>query len=460
MMQTICKIAIMVASGLLVLNQLVPIRLDILTGIAGLTILITSMPSMGTTYKKPVYVFVILSMFLFVKFGLSFGVLVDGVNSMLAIAAIVATLQIFAIRIKVGNYDQALEKYLQRNYKKEVSLFSFLNLITHVLGSFMLFGCIPMLFTIFSDPLSKMVHDSKRFLGTALSRSFSLVTLWAPGTVNVILVSQVTGVKWLEILLPAVFLAMMGLTTSILLEYKYHLKGRKVQIGYTSVLEDKETGDEENKKLRTLILIAVGLITSIVIMENFHILTGTTRVLVAGWVIASIWIVRYKGNARLRPAWQEYWGKSIFVARDLAALFISMGIFAEAVNQAGMITYIQAGLLGGVGLLGKFSFLLIPPVIILLSLIGIHPFISTLLIGKILVSAIQIPHYEVLIALALLQGGVISFVLSPFAGNVLTISRMSDCTPSEVGYGWNGLFAFIFLLEGFVFLFILQMFWH
>ncbi|PKM88187.1 MAG: hypothetical protein CVU87_07945 [Firmicutes bacterium HGW-Firmicutes-12] len=460
MMQTICRIAILVASGLLILNPLIPMKLDGLTGILGVVILITSIPNMGNTYKKPVYVFVVLSIFLFVKYGLSFGVIVDGVNSMLAIAAIVATLQIFSIPIKVGNYDLALEEYLQRNYKKEVSLFTFLNLITHVLGSFMLFGCIPMLFTIFTDPLDKMVHNSKRFLGTALSRSFSLVTLWAPGTVNVVLVSQATGVKWLDILFPAVLLTIMGLATSIFLEYRYHLKGKMVQKEVISVQKNKEAGAEEIIKLRTLLLIAVGLIASIVIMENLHVLNGTTRVLVSGLVIASIWTFKYKGNPELKPAWQEYWGKSIYVARDLAALFISMGIFAEMVNQAGLISYIQVGLLGGVGLLGKFSFLLIPPVIILLSLVGIHPFISTMLIGKILVTAIQIPNYEVLIALALLLGGVISFVLSPFAGNVLTISRMSDCSPSEVGYGWNGVFSIVFLLEGFVFLFLLQMIWH
>jgi len=96
---------------------------------------------------------------------------------------------------------------------------------------------------------------------------------------------------------------------------------------------------------------------------------------------------------------------------------------------------------------------------VLLSLIGIHPFISILLIGKMLVSAVQPPHYEVIIALCLLLGGVISFVLSPFAGNILAIARMADCSPKDVGYKWNGLFSVVFLLEGFMFLLVLQMFW-
>lgn len=458
MIKSISKIAILVASGLLVLAPVSPIGLNNLTGIAGIIILLSSTPYLGSSYKKPVYVFSGLSLFLFVKYQLSFEDLINGVNSMLAIAGIVAVLQLFAIPIKVGNYDRALEKYLQTKYKKEVSLYVFLNLVTHVLGSFMLFGSVPMLFTIFYEPLNKMVHDPKRFITTAMGRSFSLVTLWAPGAINVVLVLEVTGAKWLQVLFPVVFLTILGLGTSVLMEAKFHLKDRAVQIPDISAGQ-KNSREEDNKKFRTLILIAVGLIVSIVVMENLHILTGTTRVIASGLVIVLVWISRYLGKPDLHLAWRQYWEKSIVVAQDLATLFIAMGIFAEAVYQAGLISYIQPGLISATAILGQYSFLFIPLVIILLSLIGIHPFISIILIGKMLVSALQMPHYETFIALSLLLGGVVSYMLSPFAGNILALSRMANCTPSEVGYKWNGLFSLVFMLEGFVVLLVLQMIW-
>lgn len=454
MIQNICRISILVASGLLILDPVFAIDLSTITGIAGIVILLSSMPALGDAYKKPVYIFLALSIFLFSYYRLTFADLMNGSNSMLAVAAIVAILQIFAIPVKVGNYDVVLEKYLQTKYQKEVSLFIFLNMITHVLGSFMLFGCVPILFSIFYEPLSKMVQHPKRFITTALGRSFSLVTLWAPGTINVILVLEVTGAKWLHVLLPAVFLALLGLVTSLIMENRLHFKGRLIQ-GDNTAGENAIT-KEDQKKFTTLILIAVLLIISIVVMENLHFLTSTTRVIAAGLIIGAVWITRYVGKPQLSAALRSYWDKSIFVARDLAALFIIMGIFAEGVYQAGLISHLQAALTGGAALLGQYTFLLIPPVLILLSLIGIHPFISILLIGKMLVAAIQMPHYEIYIALSLLLGGVISFVVSPFAGNVLTISRMADCSPKEVAFKWNGLFSLLFLLEGFVFLLILQ----
>jgi hypothetical protein len=460
MMQSICKLAILVTSGLLILVPLVPLDLSNAIGIAGIIILISSMPALGMSFKKPVYVFLTLFLFLFFKYQLSFTDIVNGVNSMLAIVAILAVMQIFAIPLKAGNYERVLEKYLQLNFKKEVSLYVFVNIITHVLGSFMLAGSIPMLINIFSDPLNKMVHNSKRFLATALVRSFALVALWAPGTVNVILILEVTGATWLQIILPVAFLTILGLVTSVLLEAKLHLKDHSVQVLDVSGIENNKATEEDKKKFRTLILISVGLIASIVAMEKFDIMTSTTRVIAAGLVISSFWILRYAGKPELNLAIRLYWEKSIFVARDVAALFISMGIFAEAVNQAGLLLYMQSAMNSSVGLLGQYSYLLIPPVLIILSLVGIHPFISIMLIGKMLVATIQFPHYEVYIALSLLLGGVISFVLSPFAGNILTISAMTDCSPKEVGYKWNGLFSLIFLLEGYIFLFVLQMLWN
>jgi len=46
-----------------------------------------------------------------------------------------------------------------------------------------------------------------------------------------------------------------------------------------------------------------------------------------------------------------------------------------------------------------------------------------------------------------------------FAGNVLTLARMADCSPHEVGYKWNGLFSAVFLVGGFILLFVLQLFY-
>jgi hypothetical protein len=455
-LQTICKTAILVASGLLIVAPVSPIKLDSLIGMIGLIILFSSTPALGDSFKKPVYVFLTLSLILFIKYSLSFEVLVTGVNSMLAVAAIVAVLQVFGLPIKVGNYDKALEKFLRTKYKRQVSLYVFLKLITHVLASFMIFGSVPMLFTIFHESLKKMVYKPKRFLATAMGRSFSLVLFWAPGAINVILVLEVTGVQWLQVILPGVFLAFLGLLTSVIFEKKLYLKNHPVLNAGNPVSDDYNEADDGMKKIIILVMISLLLIIAIVLMENLQMLTSSTRVIAAGFVIAMIWMWRYRRNPELALAWRTYWEKTILVSNDLAALFIAMGIFAEAVHQAGLISYLQSGLDSGVAIFGHNSFLLIPPVLILLSLIGIHPFISTMLIGKIFVSIIQIPNYEIYIALSLLLGSVISYMLSPFAGNVLAISRMLGCSPKEVSYNWNGLFSLIFFLEGIVFLFILK----
>lgn len=452
MLKKICKGSILIMSGLLIVGSLVSNQFNILTFIFGLVALLTNLPFLSRSFRKLVYIFILLSLFIIIKYKLPMTVLVSGVNSMLNIVVIVTVMQLFYIPITLGDYNNSLTRFLQSNYKKETSLYSFLSVITHLLGSFMSFGTVPMLFSIFKEPLDKLVHDSKRFTVTAMSRSFSLVPIWAPGAINVNLALQATGTKWMAVFPAAFILAILGLITSIFMEYKLQLKGRAVNT-YT----EEKVSNSDRKKILILVVISAVIIAIIAFMEKINFLAGTARVIIAGFIVVSIWILSYARNPGLYSAWKGYWNKSLSVVPDLASLFISIGIFTEVINQAGLIVYLRMGLVSSVSILGQFTFLIIPLIIILLSLIGLHPFISIIFVGNILVSVIELPHYNVIIALSLLLGGVISYCLSPFSGNVMTLSGLVGASPKKVGIGWNGLFSIIYLVEGLVFIYIVQL---
>jgi hypothetical protein len=446
-------------SGLLILTPLQPGQFPMLTCIAGLSVLISALPALSSAYKKPVYVFLILSLLIFSNYQLSLSVLVSGVNSMVSIIAIVAVLQLFVIPMKLGKYDVALRQYLETSFKKERSLYVFLHLVTHLLGTFLLFGTIPIVFSIFYESIANMVHDPKKFAVTSICRSYALVTLWAPGAINVILALQATGAPWLQVILPATGLTVFGILTSILLDVGLRIKNRPLAVMPTTN-RDNSSQRKAAPKAGILLLVAAALIVLIVMMEQTRVLTSTTRVLAAGIIIIALWMSRYVRQPELYSAWRGYWEKSLTVVPDMAALFIAMGIFSETVDQAGLMAYLQSGLVGIVQVFGQYTLLLIPPVMILVSLTGIHPFISILLIGKVLTVSLHMPHHDVLIALSLLLGGVISYTVSPFAGNVLTLSRLSGSSPREVAFSWNGLFSLVFLTGGLLFLFILQLLWQ
>ena len=83
----------------------------------------------------------------------------------------------------------------------------------------------------------------------------------------------------------------------------------------------------------------------------------------------------------------------------------------------------------------------------LLAMIGMHPFIVIIILGQILM-ALNLPLSPLIIAIILLFGSMLSYMLSPFAGMVLTTAKFLDVSIYEVGLKWNGLFGLILFLLG------------
>ena len=451
----VCRTALLAVSAVLIAAPLLPFGTGGLSGILGLLILVTGFPLLRSSYRKTVSVFLLLSLLLLAGYRVSPGVLIPGINSLLPIAAIMTVLQIFVVPIRAGRFDLVLENYLRQKFRKETGLYVFISLITHVIGSFMLFGTVPVMYSFFSRPVEGMVKDPRRFAVTAIGRSFSLVTLWAPGAVSVVLVLETTGANWFSLMIPALSLTLMGLATSILLEqlavFRKHPPLPVAAPGARSL-----PAEREYRRIGALILVAAALITGILVLQKLNLFTTTSRVLVSGSVIAGIWILRYAGRPELPGEFRKYWRDSLGVVPDLAALFISIGMFTSALQNTPVIGFLQQQLEFISFRLGDNSIFLITPAMVLLSLAGLHPLISVVFLGKLFMESGICPGCEILIALSLLLGSAVSYSASPFAGNILTLSAFSGASPRQVAFSWNGLFSLIFLAEGLAVLMILK----
>ena len=443
----ICRSALISVSILYTVNPLLPTDLSSLTGFLGLLVMISAIPLVKPSYGKPALVFLILSFGLMLRYHIAPGILITGINSMLSIVSIMTALQLFIIPIRAGGYDQVLERYLKGRFSSESSLYVFISLIAHMVGSFMLFGTVPMLYAFFGKPLKEMVREPDRFAVTAIGRSFTLATLWAPGAVSVVLTLESTGADWIKVLLVGIILAVLGLVTSVGIESATVFKGKKLE---KPPMIHGENSKGDNLKILTLFLIAGVLLGGILILDMFHLLSGSGRVIAVGVITAAVWMAVHSRGNNLKTHLGEYWHKSLSVVPDLAAMFLSMGIFTAVIRECPFMQSIQDGILSLTGLLGPFSFLILTPFIVLLSLTGIHPFIGVVFMGTLLSSAL--PEQSTMIALALLLGSAVSYSLSPFAGSLITLARFARCSPATAAFTWNGLFSLIFLAEGFALL--------
>jgi hypothetical protein len=120
-----------------------------------------------------------------------------------------------------------------------------------------------------------------------------------------------------------------------------------------------------------------------------------------------------------------------------------------AATERGLATMpaVELALQGHAGDLGIFAVILVPLTVIVLALIGLHPLISIAIFGQILM-ALHLPLPVLAIALCLNIGGSIAYMVSPFAGIILTISKFIDAKATDIAIRWNWLFCLIYFVYG------------
>lgn len=454
---TACRVALISVTILYVLVPFTSADLTLLTFGCGLAVFVFSLPIMGRGFRIPTAVFFFGGGALLVLAGRPFPEWIAGTNSMLNIVAILVVMQLFSIPIQVGGYGAALEYLVKRHFRRETSLFLFVTLATNLFASFLLFGTIPVIMSLLGPVLERNVADFRRFAAAALSRGYSLVVLWAPGGVNILLVMQATGTGWLDLLPAGLLLCIIGILLSYLLE-------RRRLVTDNAHLAPEElrgcgaaAGRLAWRKAAEVLAVVAGLIVFMVLFERFGFASPTTRILYAGLIVAGLWLLALNGSPGLGRSFSDYWHSGLGKTVDLAALFIAMGLFSKALVSSGLLAFPQLHISAGAPALAPLFLAAIPLLIVGVSLVGVHPFISIVIIGQMAVSA-QLPVDKVPLALALSFGGAVSYAISPFAGIVLTLARFLDSSPTDVSLRWNAAFSGGFLVVGITVIIVLSQF--
>lgn len=133
-------------------------------------------------------------------------------------------------------------------------------------------------------------------------------------------------------------------------------------------------------------------------------------------------------------------------------MFIAISVFSQGLEAAGALELL-APLLGFVyAQLGQLIIVVLAALIILLACVGVHPFGAMVIIGNIVMS-MELGIPSVIIALSILLGASISYIISPFAGMVLTMSKFMDIAPLTISLKWNGLYSLLYFAAAMVFIY-------
>lgn len=447
-MKSICKITIVLVALFHVITIFMPVNtlfpLFFLTAI----LFLSGFSLQGKGFKRITLFFLLTGSGILAYYRMAPDVWMHSFISMTNVIAIIVVMQLFTLPIELGGYAGSIEYWLRKSFKKESSLYLFAMMVTHAFSSFLLFGTVPVMVSLFSKALKKNIANYKRFLATAIVRGYALVLFWAPGAIIMLLVLQVTQVSWFDLFVPGFLLSVLGLATAYGVEHVTRLN----KIIPAAAERHDDPGEKALARQQAVHIFSVvaGLLLLVALFDTLAIGPGTGKILLAGLMTAGIWLFYYRRHAKLGSTLRRYWDSGVMKAADLSVFFIAMGVFAGAVDKSGILTHIQPILQQGVNQLGAFSVIAVPLLFILLAVAGIHPLILAVIFGKIL-TGLALPLPMVSIALLLVLASAVSFVVSPFAGMVLMTAKFLDAKPMDVALKWNAGFCVLFLAEGIIF---------
>jgi len=450
MRKMVSNTAMTLVVALYLFEALTGCRVSVVTAAAAAVILALNLPYIGKTFKAPAWIFFIIGAVILLAARAPVSQWEYGMNSMLKTVVILISVQSLSLAISRGGYEKAVSDCLGCGSGKVWPLYCLLMVISHILASVMSLGCVPIIIAAILPAIQGKMDNEKDFIVGAVTCGYCTLFLWAPGTVTVLMSMQVFDIGWKEYFMPAFALAVFGMVLAGGVSwFKYH--GKKLKADGSG----RQTDIKAVKKIGELVLVMAIIVLGIGVLEKIKYSTSIGRLLIVTLLVSFIWLILQTGRSSFKEVLRQWWNEKLEKNDDLSAFFLSMGVFSAAISYSGAESLM-------VKLCGSFPMLFqtgalwtLPLIIVILSLIGIHPFVSVLMVGPIM-AGMALPYSHLQMGLAMSLGCCVSYMISPFAGLILTLSSKIKEKPVHICFNVNLMFAIIYYIcaECMIFFFV------
>ena len=431
MRRQISNAAMMAMTVFYLLDTLLPVSTAGAASAAAAVVLAANLPFMGKTFRAPAWIFFLAGAGVLLWTRAPLSQWAEGLESMMKTAVILIVMQSLSLAMRRGGYEEAVSACLGAGAKSLAGLFCLIMVLAHLLASVMSLGSVVVILAAILPAVTGRLDESTRFVAASVSWGYCALFLWAPGTVTVLMSMQVFNLSWQAYFPPAFALAMLGLALGAAMALlKFH--GRRLDGDAASPPPTRAAWGKVGRLAAILAVIVAG----ITILERAGFSSSTGRLLVMTLAVAGIWLL---GQGRvpsappiLRSWWESYLPKNV----DLSAFFLSMGIFSAAIQYSGFSGVLTALCQRHQALLEPPVLPLLPVAIVAFSLVGLHPFVSVLMVGPIL-AGMSLGVTPLQLGLAMSLGCCLSYMLSPFAGLILALSSGLRESPARICFRAN-----------------------
>ncbi|NMB42138.1 MAG: hypothetical protein GX996_09415 [Firmicutes bacterium] len=387
--------------------------------------------------------------------------LVGAFGEMSPLIALLAAVMLLSIALQMGRFADLFNRFYARaRHLYQPYILSLL--ISYILCIFSLMGAVAPSYLLINENLKKLgLKDGIRFGSTGISRGYAMAVIVSPAAATVGIALKYSGLTWFQMIGPIFILSLAGLLTAFLVEPSW--RDQAARLSFNAAQEVAATKSQEIEKtqgangvfwrrLLAFFFLFVGIIGAISFFGNVLYFSSLNSIAMGCLLVTFAWGA-LSGN--LQPVFAHtfsFFKNDILGLSDQIVLLTAAGFLTFTMEHSGKMEWLghfimeASGWIGTVGLLS-----LLPLIISLLALVGLHPFASSIIFAKALL--LSPLHFSPLaLAASLMSGMSMAYVVAPFSGMVLVLVSLTGKTPYEVGVKWNFSFVLTFLILTSVFI--------
>lgn len=353
-----------------------------------------------------------------------------GLSEMTSVFAFFVFVRLLEVPILTGRFNQAIARFLsQRARIRNRSAAG--TLLAYGLTAGLSIGAVPIAYrsveALWDDP----ARDDTRGMARVVAQGFTAANAWTPVSPIVAVTLDTTAAPLPSVLAWAI---PMSLVAALATVWGCRSSGRV-------------DGTAERQPSRSVGEFAVAilvLMASIVAVERVWHVGPLGASMVSIVLLVTAWQVRLEGPAAgARAVWS-----SVLAHRaswpEQFTLFCAGGVLVGAATALSRNLGATHGLLAGSTLLVVLG---VPLAILVGAALGLYPLVSLAALGALLGPQVAADG-TLALALALIVGASVAFLVSPFTGLTLLLSGMSARSSFDVAVRWNLLYGLGLLAGG------------
>lgn len=110
---------------------------------------------LSNSFKIATIIFIVVGIVLLFTGTFSIQALSKAVTSMIDIVVLLVVMQLFMLPVTVGNYQRAVEQFMENKLHTPRSIYVFVMLITHLLSSILSMGTVSIVISVLGDSIKK-----------------------------------------------------------------------------------------------------------------------------------------------------------------------------------------------------------------------------------------------------------------------------------------------------------------